>query len=59
MKKTLKWLTLALIVANYLLCLFNLLRGEFTHALNEFTIGTLFAYIYFSESYNDDEPFKS
>jgi hypothetical protein len=59
MKKTIKYLTLALIVANYLLCLFNLLRGEFTHALNEFTIGTLFAYIYFSESYNDDEPFKS
>ena len=41
MKKVLKYLTLALIVANYLLCLFNLLRGEFTHALNEFTIGTL------------------
>jgi hypothetical protein len=59
MKKTLKYLTLALIVANYLLCLFNLLRGEFTHALNEFTIGTLFTYIYFSESFNDDEQFKS
>jgi hypothetical protein len=59
MKKVLKYLTLALIVANYLLCLFNLLRGEFTHSLNEFTIGTLFTYIYFSESFNDDEPFKS
>ena len=59
MKKTLKYLTLALIVANYLLCLFNLLRGEFTLSLNEFTIGTLFTYIYFSESFNDDEPFKS
>ena len=59
MKKTLKYLTLALIVANYLLCLFNLLRGEFAHSLNEFTIGTLFTYIYFSESFNDDEQFKS
>ena len=59
MKKALKYITLFLITANYLLCLFNLLRGEFTHALNEFTIGTLFAYIYFSESFNDDEPFKS
>ena len=59
MKKVLKYLTLALIVANYLLCLFNLLRGEFTLSLNEFTIGTLFTYIYFSESYNDDETFKS
>ena len=49
MKKVLKYLTLALIVANYLLCLFNLLRGEFTLSLNEFTIGTLFTYIYFSE----------
>ena len=49
MKKVLKNLTLALIVANYLLCLFNLLRGEFTLSLNEFTIGTLFTYIYFSE----------
>ena len=54
MKKALKYITLFLIVANYLLCLFNLLRGEFTHALNEFTIGTLFAYIYFSE-----DQFKS
>ena len=53
MKKTLKYLTLALIVANYLLCLFNLLRGEFTHALNEFTIGTLFLYVYFSD---DQQP---
>jgi hypothetical protein len=59
MKKALKYLTLEVIVANYLLCLFNLLRGEFTHSLNEFTIGTLFAYIYFSESFNDDEQFKS
>ena len=59
MKKFMKYLTLALIVGNYLLCLFNLLRGEFTHALNEFTIGTLFTYIYFSESFYDDEPFKS
>ena len=59
MKKALKSLTLALIAGNYLLCLFNLLRGEFTHALNEFTIGTLFTYIYFSESFYDDDPFKS
>jgi hypothetical protein len=59
MKKFMKYLTLSLIVGNYLLCLFNLLRGEFTHALNEFTIGTLFTYIYFSESFYDDEPFKS
>jgi hypothetical protein len=49
MKKFMKYLTLALIVTNYLLCLFNLLRGEFTHSFNEFTIGTLFTYIYLSE----------
>ena len=53
MKKALKYLTLFLIAANYLLCLFNLLRGEFTHALNEFTIGTLFLYVYFSD---DQQP---
>jgi hypothetical protein len=50
MKKALKSLTLALIAGNYLLCLFNLLRGEFTHALNEFTIGTLFLYVYLTEN---------
>ena len=54
MKKFLKYITLFLIVANYLLCLFNLLRGEFTHSFNEFTIGTLFLYIYLSE-----EQYKS
>jgi len=54
MKKFMKYLTLTLIVANYFLCLFNLLGGEFTHALNEFTIGTIFAYIYLSE-----DQFKS
>ena len=59
MKKALKYLTLFLIAANYLLCLFNLLRGEFTHALNEFTIGTLFLYIYFSEKFSDDQQPKS
>lgn len=50
MKKALKYLTLFLIAANYLLCLFNVLRGEFTHALNEFTIATLFLYVYLSEN---------
>lgn len=49
MKKALNYLTLALIAGNYLLCLFNLLRGEFTHALNEFTIGTLFLYVLLNE----------
>ena len=59
MKKALKYLTLFLIAANYLLCLFNLLQGEFTHALNEFTIGALFTYVYFSESFTDDQQSKS
>ena len=55
MKKALRYLTLFLIAANYLLCLFNLLRGEFTHALNEFTIGALFTYVYFSEYFQDQQ----
>lgn len=59
MKKAMKYLTMFLIAANYLLCLFNLLQGEFTHALNEFTIGTLFLYIYFSEQFLDDQESKS
>lgn len=49
MKRLLKYLTLTLIVANYFLCLFNLLLGEFAQALNQFTVGTLFAYIYLSK----------
>ena len=49
MKKVLNAITIFLIVANYLLCLFNLLRGEFTHSLNEFTIATLFLYVFLSE----------
>lgn len=46
MKKFTKYLTFALIVSNYTLCLINLISGEFTHAFNEFTIATLFTYIY-------------
>jgi hypothetical protein len=41
------------------LSLFNLLRGEFTHALNEFTIGALFTYVYFSERFSEDQDLKS
>ena len=46
MKRFAKYLTLFLIVANYTLCLINLISGEYTHAFNEFTIGTLFSYVY-------------
>jgi hypothetical protein len=59
MKKFAKYLTLFLIAANYALSLFNLLRGEFTHALNEFTIGALFTYVYFSERFSEDQDLKS
>ena len=59
MKKALRYLTVFLIAANYLLCLFNLLQGEFTHALNEFTIGALFTHVYFSETFSDDQETKS
>lgn len=52
MKRFAKYLTLFLIVSNYLLCLFNLLRGEFAHSFNEFTIATLFLYVYFNENNN-------
>ena len=59
MKKALRYLTVFLIAANYLLCLFNLLQGEFTHALNEFTIGALFTHVHFSETFSDDQQPKS
>lgn len=54
MKNLLKYVTLFLIVANYVLCLFNLLQGEFTHSINEFTIGSLFLYIYLSDHTSKD-----
>ena len=49
MKKALNYLTLFLIVANYLLCVYDITQGNAVHALDNFTIGTLFLYVFFTE----------
>lgn len=52
MQKFQKYLLMLLISANYLMCVLNLFSSEYVYALNEFTIGTLFMYVYFKEKEN-------
>ena len=46
MKKFAKYTTAFLSLANFTLCAFNASSGQYTMAMNQFTIGVLFAYVY-------------
>jgi|APCry1669188910_1035180.scaffolds.fasta_scaffold597661_2 hypothetical protein len=46
MEKFLKALMLAIVALNYVLCPINLVLGNYTQAINQFTIGTLMLLVY-------------